>query len=99
MEDLEAENQTDIEDQITSLQEELNVLKDSLQNESENRQDIKDAITSKEQILSELLNKVHSTLVISRRSERVKAPTERMVIYQKEVTSKKEKRLLTLYEQ
>ena len=89
MEELEAENQTDIEDQITSLQEELNVLKDSLPNESKNRQDIKDAITSKEQILSELLNKVHSTLVKSRRSERVKAPTEKIVTYQKEVKRKK----------
>lgn len=92
-------SQMDINEQITNLQQEIQDLKDSLKDESEDRQNIKDSITCKEQILTELQDKAQSMSRLPRRSERVKVPTERMITFQKEEMSKREKRLTTLYEQ
>lgn len=50
-------SQLDMNEQITSLQQEIQDLKDSLKDEIEDRQNIKDSITRKEQILTELQDK------------------------------------------
>ncbi|XP_073724404.1 uncharacterized protein [Misgurnus anguillicaudatus] len=92
-------SQMDVNEQITSLQQEIQDLKNSLEAESEDRQNIKDSITCKEQILTELQNKAQSISELPRRSERVKVQTEKMITYQREEMSKREKRLTTLYEQ
>ncbi len=92
-------SQMDMNEQITSLQQEIQDLKDSLKDEIEDRQNIKDSITCKEQILTELQNKAQSMSELPRRSERVKVQTEKMITFQREEMSKKEKRLTTLYEQ
>ncbi len=92
-------SQMDMNEQITSLQQEIQDLKDSLKDEIEDRQNIKDSITCKEQILTELQNKAQSMSDLPRRSERVKVQTEKMITFQREEMSKKEKRLTTLYEQ
>ncbi len=91
--------QMDMNEQITSLQQEIQDLKDSLKDENEDRQNIKDSITCKEQILTELQNKAQSMSELPSRSERVKVQTEKMITFQREEISKKEKRLTTLYEQ
>ncbi|XP_042073472.1 uncharacterized protein LOC121813652 [Haplochromis burtoni] len=62
-------------------------------------EDINEQFANKEQILNEPQDKAQSNSAIPRRSERAKVPTEKMITYQKEEISKKEKRLLTLYEQ
>lgn len=49
--------------------------------------------------MADLQNKAQSMLDVARRSERIKVPTERMLEYQKEEASKKERRLVNLYEQ
>lgn len=92
-------SQMDVNEQITILQQEIQDLKNSLEAEREDRQNIKDSITCKEQILAELQNKAQSTSELPRRSERVKVQTEKMITYQREEISKREKRLTTLYEQ
>lgn len=86
MESLQAAtvSQTDINEQISSLQQEIQDLKHSFQNEGEDRQDIKDSIKCKEQMLSELQDKGQSMSDLPRRSERVKVQTEKMMTYQKE---------------
>ncbi len=90
----------DINEQIVSLQKEIQDYKGLLQNTSENtRQDIKETIKGKEQMLADLQCKVQSITDEPRRSERTKMPTEKMLAYQKEEVSKKQKRLTGLYEQ
>lgn len=91
---------TDINEQIAELKGEIEDSKALLQIESENkRQNIKETIIYKEKLLADLQCKAQSTSVVPRRSERVKMPTEKMIAYQRESISKKEKKLLTLYEQ
>ncbi len=92
-------SQMDMNEQITSLQQEIQDLKDSLKDENEDRQNIKDSITCKEQILTELQNNAQSMSELPSRSERAKVQTEKMITFQREEMSKKEKRLTTLYEQ
>ncbi len=90
----------DINEQIVSLQKEIPDYKGLLQNTSENtRQDIKETIKSKEQMLADLQCKVQSITDEPRCSECTKMPTEKMLAYQKEEVSKKQKRLTGLYEQ
>lgn len=92
-------SQMDINEQITNLQQEIKDLKDALKDEIEDRQNIKDSITCKEQILTELQDKAQSMSELPRRSERVKVQTEKMITFQEDERRKKEKRLITLYEQ
>lgn len=92
-------SQMDINEQITNLQQEIQDLKDALKDEIEDRQNIKDSITCKEQILTELQDKAQSMSELPRRSERVKVQTEKMITFQEDERRKKEKRLITLYEQ
>ncbi|XP_070406798.1 uncharacterized protein [Nothobranchius furzeri] len=101
MEDLQAAtvSQTALTEQMTTLQREIQDLKDSLQDESNARQDIKDSIKCKEQMISELQDKIQNTSDLPRRSERVKVQTEKMIIYLREEMIKREKRMLVLYEQ
>lgn len=65
----------------------------------DSEEDINEQFANKEQILNEPQDKAQSDSAIPRRSERAKVPTEKMLTYQKEEINKKEKRLLTLYEQ
>lgn len=90
----------DINEQIVCLQMEIQDYKGLLQNASENtRQDIQQTIQCKEKMLAELQCKVQNTTDELRRSVRSKVPTEKMLAYQKEEVSKKEKRLISSYEQ
>ncbi len=90
----------DIKEQIACLLKEIQDYKGLLQNASENiRQEIKETIKCKEKMLADLQCKVQSNTDEPRRSERTKTPTEKMLAYQKEEVSKKEKRLTSLYEQ
>ena len=85
----------DINEQIVILQKEIQDHKDLLKNANENtREDIKETIKDKEQMLADLQCKVQEL----RRSVRPKIPTEKMLSYQKEEESKKQKRLNSLYE-
>ncbi|XP_025755466.1 uncharacterized protein LOC109196819 [Oreochromis niloticus] len=65
----------------------------------DSEEDINEQFANKEKILNELQDKAQSDSAVPRRSERAKVPTEKMLTYQREEISKKEKRLLTLYEQ
>ncbi|XP_051803945.1 uncharacterized protein LOC127533924 [Acanthochromis polyacanthus] len=101
MENLQAASVSlmEINEQITSLQQEIQDLKNSLKDESENEEDIKDTIACKEKTLRILQNKVQGKSDLPRRSERVKVQTEKMMAYQQEEISKRERRISTLYEQ
>lgn len=72
-------SQMDINEQITNLQQEIQDLKDALNDEIEDRQNSKDSITCKEQILTELQDKAQSMSELPSRSERVKVQTEKMI--------------------
>lgn len=90
----------DMNEQIENLQKEIESCKDLLKQANGNeRQDIKETIRHKEQILADLQCKVNSVKDLPRRSERTKIPTEKMLTYQKEELSKKEKKLKSAYEQ
>ena len=89
-----------INEQIVCLQMEIQDYKGLLQNASENtRQDIQQTFQCKEKMLAELQCKVQNTTDELLRSVRSKVPTEKMLAYQKEEVSKKEKRLISSYEQ
>ena len=102
MEDNQASSESlvDINGQIVTLQREIQDYKGLLQNASDiTRQDIRQTIQCKEKTLAALQCNVQSATEDPRRSVRPKVPTEKMLAYQKEEVSKKEKRLISLYEQ
>ena len=94
----------DIKEQIQKLQTEIQESRSLLhqeENKDVSRQELKETIESREKRLAELQHKMDDTdgLTLPRRSERPSVPTEKMLAYQKEELSKKEKRLLSMYEQ
>ena len=90
-----------MEEQIVTLQKEIQDLKDILQNETESTKisELNQNIEEKEKLLSELQSSVIEVTEEPRRSERARTQTEKMQAYQQEEINKKEKRLITLYEQ
>lgn len=90
----------DMNGQIENLLKETLESKDLLQHADGNeRQEIKETIKQNEQNLADLQCKVNSIQDLPRRSERTRTTTEKMLTYQKEETSKKEKKLMSAYEQ
>ena len=93
----------DITKQIQSLQMEIEEKRDLLANEQNDmsRQELKNTIECKEKELAELQSNLDEAdeLRLPRRSVRHKVLTEKMVVYQREDVSKREKRLLGNYEQ
>ena len=82
----------------TKIQERSGLLLQA-EHEGLSQKELKEDIESKEEQLAELQVKMDDAYGLPRRSEQPSAPTEKMLIYQKEELSKKEKRLLSLYEQ
>ena len=85
--------------EIDKVQREIQDLKDALQQETESkrRQTLKEAIRDQEKILMDLQEKLKPEEL--RRSTREPAPTEKMILLQKEMANKKVKTLLSSYEQ
>lgn len=90
----------DMNGQIENLQREITSCKDLLQHADGNeRQCLKETISHKEHSLVDLQCKANSMKDLPRRSERTKTQTEKMLAYQKEELSKKERKLTNAYEQ
>lgn len=81
------------------IQESKNLLQ--ADNESISSQKLKESIECKENQLTELQLQMDNAdeLTLPRCTERCRVPTEKMVAYQQDEMSKREKRLLSLYEQ
>ena len=93
-----------MEEHIATLQKEIQELKDTLQNETDStvRDGIKEKIEEAEKLMADQQSRLHEATeatVEHRRSERERVPTEKMLAYQQEELGKKEKRLVTLYDQ
>lgn len=93
----------DIKQQIHKLQTEIHESRSLLhqgEHEDISRQELKETTECKEKQPAELQHKMDEAdgLTLPRRSERPSVPTERIITYQKEVQSKKEKKLLSQYE-
>ncbi len=92
-----------IDEQTRKLQTEITETRALLHQgdtESMSRQELKDDIERKEKQLAELHKMEAATeLSLPRRSERPSVLTEKMLAYQKDELNKKDKKLLSLYEQ
>ncbi|KAK2920434.1 hypothetical protein Q8A73_002638 [Channa argus] len=89
----------DANQQIADLQRQIYEYKGLLENATDNtRQDINKTLPCTKKMLADLQHQIKDTTEVLRRSERTRTPTERMAAYQREETTKKEKRLIGLYE-
>lgn len=95
----------DKEQQIEILKKVIQEYKEMIEKETEQgavRQELKESLLNKKEMLAELLNdddENATDLANVRRSERARAPTEKMLAYRKQEQSKRAKRLDSLYEQ
>ena len=93
-----------LSDQINKLQAEIEENRGLLNQgaeEGSSRQELKEPTETKRKELVELQHKMDDTeeLKTLRHSERKSVPTEKFLAYQREEQSKKERRLLSVYEQ
>ena len=92
----------DKEQQIEILQKVIQEYKEMFEKETEQgaiRQELKESLQSTQKILAELLSDEDDDTDLARRPERARVHTEKMLAYREEEQSKREKRLVSLYEQ